>query len=67
MNKDIAIDDKFPVKLTNCIDSVHALKVISTATLNQSENTVKIVKYVMTNGLLNVFRNNKKCEYSISY
>jgi len=56
MKGEIDKDARFPIKLKNCIESIHALKVVSTASLNQSENTVKIVEYVMTNGTLNVER-----------
>ena len=70
INIELKRDHSFPLKLKNCIDCVHALKVISTASLNQSENTVKIVEYVMTNGVVNIFRefdSNSRCKFVISY
>lgn len=67
MRGEIEKDNRFPIKLKNCIDSIHALKVVSTASLNQSENTVKIVEYVMTNGTLTVKRQRNKCEFFIRY
>jgi hypothetical protein len=36
-------DMNFATKLRSCIESLHQLKFVTTATLNVSENTVKII------------------------
>ena len=60
-------DGRFALQLKNCSDSIHALKFISTASLNQSENTIKIVEYVMSNGRVTLMRTKKSCELTINY
>ncbi len=57
-------------KLKSCIDSIHALKQLTYATFNVSENTQRIVKFVMNGrGTIDVFREKgrRECDLVINY
>jgi hypothetical protein len=54
IKKEIESESRFLLKLKNCIDSIHALKVISTSSLNKSENTINILRQVMKNGTISI-------------